>query len=123
LSYANGIGINHVAWEGGSDEYVPVLDEQDLVPGKLTRVDAAGISAVLVKDGSTMYAIAATCSHLAGPLDEGTYKDGVVYCPWHASGFRMSDGCVMNSPAVYAQPTFAVRTRNGKIELRRLEHA
>jgi len=123
LSYSNGIGINHVAWEGGSDDYTAVMDEQDLMPGKLTRVDAAGIPAVIVKDGATIYAIAATCSHLAGPLDEGTYKDGVVYCPWHNSGFRMSDGCVVNSPAVYAQPTFAVRTRNGKIELRRLEHA
>ncbi|MBA2678506.1 MAG: Rieske 2Fe-2S domain-containing protein [Ktedonobacteraceae bacterium] len=123
LSYSSGIGVNHVAWEGGSDEYVAVMDEQDLVPGKLTRVDAAGIPAVMIKDGDAIYAIAATCSHLAGPLDEGTYKDGVVYCPWHNSGFCMADGSVANSPAVYAQPTFAVRTRNGKIELRRLEHA
>ncbi len=123
LAYSSGIGVNHVAWEGGSDEYVAVMDEQYLVPNKLVRVDVAGIPAVLMKDGEAIYAIAATCSHLAGPLDEGTYKDGVVYCPWHNSGFRMSDGCVMNSPALYAQPTFAVRTRNGKIELRRLEHA
>jgi hypothetical protein len=35
----------------------------------------------------------------------------------------MCDGSVANSPAVYAQPTFEIRTRNGKIELRRLEHA
>ncbi|GAC1356800.1 MAG: hypothetical protein PVS3B1_02560 [Ktedonobacteraceae bacterium] len=123
LSFSNGIGVNHVAWDGGSDEYVPVMDEQYLVPDKLVRVDVAGIPAVVVKDGDSIYAIAANCSHLAGPLDEGTYKDGVVYCPWHNSGFRMCDGCVVNSPAVYAQPTFAVRIRNGKIELRRLEHA
>jgi hypothetical protein len=30
---------------------------------------------------------------------------------------------VVNGPAVYAEPTFAVRVRNGKIELRRLDHA
>ena len=57
------------------------------------------------------------------PLDEGHVENGVVYCPWHNSGFRLCDGSVANSPAVYAQPTFAVRTRNGKIELRRLEKA
>jgi nitrite reductase/ring-hydroxylating ferredoxin subunit/uncharacterized membrane protein len=123
LAYSSGIGVNHVAWEGGSDDFVPVIDEKDLEPGKLTRVDAAGIPAVVVKDGTAIYAIAATCSHLAGPLDEGRYEDGIVYCPWHNSGFRMCDGCVVNSPAVYAQPTFAVRMRNGKVELRRLEHA
>ena len=123
LAYANGIGVNHVAWEGGSDDFVAVMNEADLTQGKLTRVDVAGIPAVLVRDGKAIYAIAATCSHLGGPLDEGELKDGVVYCPWHKSGFNVCDGSVANSPAVYAQPTFAVRVRNGKIELRRQEHA
>jgi len=123
LSYANAIGVNHVAWEGGSDDFVAVMNDTDLEQGKLTRVDVEGIPAVLVREGKAIYAIAATCSHLGGPLDEGELKDGVVYCPWHKSGFNVCDGSVANSPAVYAQPSFAVRVRNGKIELRRLEHA
>src|SRR6266480_5595149 len=123
LVFAKGIAVNHVAWEGGSDEYVAVMNEQDLAVGKLTRVDAAGIPAVLLKEGKTIYAIGATCTHLAGPLDEGTCQDGVVTCPWHGSRFRLSDGSVVNGPAVYAEPTFAVRVRDGKIELRRLDHA
>ena len=123
LSFAKGIGVNHNAWEGGSDEYVPVMNMEDLDEGKLTRVDVAGIPAVLYKQGSTIYAIGAVCTHLAGPLDEGTCENGEVTCPWHGSRFRMSDGAVINGPAVYAQPTFAVRVRNGKIELRRLDHA
>src|SRR6266487_1259683 len=65
----------------------------------------------------------ATCTHLAGPLDEGTVEDGIVTCPWHGSRFCIYDGSVVNGPAVYAEPTFAVRVRNGKIELRRLDHA
>lgn len=124
LSYAKGIGVNHVAWEGGSDDFVAVLAENELPENKLTRVDAAGIPAVLLRQGKTIYAIAATCSHLGGPLDEGTVEDYcVVSCPWHGSRFRMDDGSVVKGPAVYAQPTFAVRTRNGQIELRRLQHA
>ena len=100
-----------------------VMDVQDLQEGKLTRVDVSGIPAVLLKKGKSIYAIGATCTHLGGPLDEGELKDGVVQCPWHGSCFRMSDGSVVNGPAVYAEPTFAVRVRSGKIELRRLEHA
>jgi nitrite reductase/ring-hydroxylating ferredoxin subunit/uncharacterized membrane protein len=123
LAYSSGVNVNHVAWEGGSDDFVPVLDERDLLPGKLTRVDAAGIPAVLYKDEGNIYAIAATCSHMGGPLDEGRCENGIVHCPWHNSGFRLIDGSVVNSPAVYAQPTFAVRVDNGKIYLRRLEHA
>jgi nitrite reductase/ring-hydroxylating ferredoxin subunit len=87
-------------------------------------VDVSGIPAVLLKDGKAIYAIAATCSHLGGPLDEGSIQEGnVVQCPWHGSCFRMTDGSVVDGPAVYAQPTFSVRVRNGSIELRRLEHA
>jgi nitrite reductase/ring-hydroxylating ferredoxin subunit/uncharacterized membrane protein len=123
MSFAKGIGVNHDAWEGGSDDYVVVLNVEDLDEGKLTRVDASGISAVLLKQGTEIYAIGAVCTHLAGPLDEGTCEDGIVTCPWHGSRFRMSDGSVVNGPAVYAEPTFAVRVREGKIELRRLDHA
>ena len=123
LSFAKGIGVNHDAWEGGSDEYVAVMNVEDLAENKLTRVDAAGIPAVLLKQGTKIYAIGAVCTHLAGPLDEGTCEDGIVTCPWHGSRFRMSDGSVVNSPAVYAEPTFAVRVRDGKIELRRLDHS
>jgi len=123
LSFAKGIGVNHNAWEGGSDDYVAVMDVEDLDEGKLTRVDAAGIPAVLLKQDSSIYAIGAVCTHLGGPLDEGSCENGEVTCPWHGSRFRMNNGSVVNGPAVYAQPTFAVRVSNGKIELRRLDHA
>ncbi|HAH00260.1 MAG TPA: hypothetical protein DCL75_15735 [Ktedonobacter sp.] len=123
MVFAKGIGVNHVAFEGGSDDFVAVMNAQELVEGKLTRVDVAGIPAVVLKKGKSIYAIGATCSHLGGPLDEGTIQDGVVQCPWHGSCFRMQDGSVVNGPAVYAQPAFDVRVRDGKIELRRLEHA
>jgi nitrite reductase/ring-hydroxylating ferredoxin subunit/uncharacterized membrane protein len=123
LSFAKGVGVNHDAWEGGSDDFVAVMNMEDLDEGKLTRVDVAGIPAVLFKQGGTIYAIGAVCTHLGGPLDEGTCENGEVTCPWHGSRFRMNDGGVVNGPAVYAQPTFAVRVRQGKIELRRLDHA
>lgn len=123
MTLAKGVGVNHGAFEGGSDDYVAVMDEKDLPANKLVRVDVAGIPAILVKQGNMLYAIAATCSHAGGPLDEGTLENGVVQCPWHGSCFRVSDGGIVNGPATYAQPTFSVRVRNGKIELRRLEHA
>ena len=124
LVFAKGTGVNHNAFAPGSDEYVAVMDVTDLAEGKLTRVDVAGIPAVLLKQGSTIYAIGATCTHQGGPLDEGTLKDGeIIQCPWHGSCFHLRDGSVVNGPAVYAQPMFAVRVRNSTIELRRIDHA
>lgn len=123
LAYAKGIGVNHAAFEGGSDDFVAALPASELVEGKLTRVEAAGAPAILLKQGNTIYAIGATCTHMGGPLEEGTYENGKVICPWHGSCFRLSDGAVVNGPATYAEPTFAVRVRNGQVELRRLDHA
>ena len=123
LSYAKGIGVNHVAWEGGPDNFVPVIRLADLPERELTRVDASGMPAVLWREGGNIFALAATCSHMGGPLDEGTCQDGLVSCPWHGSTFRVDNGAVVIGPAVYAQPTFAVRVRNDQVELRRLEHA
>lgn len=123
LSFAKGVGVNHVAWEGGAEDFVAVMRVEDLPARRLTRVDAQGIPALLWKDGQQIYALAATCSHAGGPLDEGSCHEGIVTCPWHSSSFRLSDGTVVNGPAVYAQPTFAVRVRDGFIELRRREHA
>jgi nitrite reductase/ring-hydroxylating ferredoxin subunit/uncharacterized membrane protein len=123
LAYSTGVGVNHVAWEGGPGDFVAVMDVKDLPAHKLTRVDAAGTPVVLYKDGARVFALSAICSHLGGPLDEGSCENGVVHCPWHNSGFRLDDGSVVNSPAVYAQPTFDVRIHNGKVQLRRREHA
>lgn len=124
LAFAKGAGVNHTAFEPGSDAYIAVMGVKDLADGKLTRVDVAGIPAVLLKRGNTIYAIGATCTHQGGPLDEGALKEGeIVQCPWHGSCFRLRDGSVVNGPAVYAQPTFAVRVREGTIELRRINYA
>lgn len=123
LVFSKGVGVNHVAFEGGSDDFVAVMDAADLQEGRLTRVDASGIPTVLLRQGSKVYAIGATCPHQGGPLDEGTYQDGTVTCPWHGSCFRMDDGSVVNGPAVYPAPTFDIRVRDGKIELRRKDHA
>lgn len=123
LSLAKAIGVNHVAWQEGPNDFVPVIAAEDLPAGQLTRVEAAGMPVLLWKDEQKMYALAATCSHLGGPLTEGTCQDGIVSCPWHGSRFRLSDGSVVRGPAVYAQPSFAVRVRQGQVELRRLQHA
>ncbi len=123
LSFAKGIGVNHVAWEAGPDDFTPVLADTDLPEKQLVRVEAAGMPVVLWRENGKIYAMAATCSHLGGPLDEGSVENGCVVCPWHGSMFQLSDGAVVNGPAVYAQPLFKVRHRKGMIEVRQLAHA
>jgi nitrite reductase/ring-hydroxylating ferredoxin subunit len=62
--------------------------------------------------------MANTCSHMGGPLDEGTFKDGDVTCPWHGSVFRLADGSIARGPATAPQPTYDVRVSDGRIEVK-----
>ncbi len=123
MVFLKGTGVNHTAWEAGSDDYEAVLAVENVEENKLYRVMASGVPVVLLRQGLQFYAISATCSHAGGPLDEGTLEGDVVQCPWHGSRFCMRDGRVLTGPATARAPRYDVRVRNGQVELKRIgEH-
>lgn len=123
LVFDEHVGPNHAPLEAPED-FVPVLDDAQLHEGKPQRVEAQGIPVMLLRQSGRIYALAETCSHLGGPLSEGTIGNGLVTCPWHGSQFRITDGQVVNGPASFPQPCFQTRVRNGKVEVgRRCEEA
>ncbi|MEU0005689.1 Rieske (2Fe-2S) protein [Streptomyces sp. NPDC006314] len=77
---------------------------------------------VLRESGGTIHALAERCSHLAGPLSEGTVTDGCVQCPWHGSVFRLADGWNVRGPATAPQPAFDTRIADGHVEVRLRRH-
>jgi nitrite reductase/ring-hydroxylating ferredoxin subunit/uncharacterized membrane protein len=119
MVFDKGVAVNHTAWEAGGDDFEAALPVAELPEHALRRVMVAGVPVVLLKMGDKYSAIAATCSHAGGPLDEGALQGDVVECPWHGSRFRMRDGKPLTGPATFAQPRYDVRVRNGMIELRR----
>ena len=59
-------------------------------------------------------ALVHSCSHLGGPLSEGTLNDGSVVCPWHRIRVRaVATARCLNGPATSAQPCLRVRERDG----------
>lgn len=116
LTYGMRLGVDH-ATESAPEEFVAVADERQLIEGQAQKVDAGGIPVLLVKHDGQIRAFGEVCSHLGGPLSEGTIADGVVTCPWHGSQFALTDGHVVNGPATFAQPCFQTRVRNGKVEV------
>ena len=119
MVFDKGVAVNHTAWEAGGDDFEAALPVAELPEHALRRVMVEGVPVVLLKMGDKYSAIAATCSHAGGPLDEGALQGDVVECPWHGSRFRMRDGKPLTGPATFAQPRYDVRVRNGMIELRR----
>jgi nitrite reductase/ring-hydroxylating ferredoxin subunit len=93
--------------------------ESELTDGQPFGVEVDGARVVLVRDLGRVYALAATCSHAGGPLDEGTVRGGTIECPWHHSRFCLDDGAVERGPAAAPQFTYGTRVRDGVIEIRR----
>jgi nitrite reductase/ring-hydroxylating ferredoxin subunit len=117
LVFGEKIGVNHAA-QDLPKEFVPVLAEAELHEGEMKSADANGTPVLLVKRGGEIFALTNICSHLGGPLAEGTLDGDVVQCPWHGSRFSICDGSVVDGPATFPQPGFEARIQNGQIEVR-----
>jgi nitrite reductase/ring-hydroxylating ferredoxin subunit/uncharacterized membrane protein len=121
LSYGLRIGVNQAMepleeqTKGG--EYEAVLNDTQLPVGRLKRVDVRNIPVLLVRQGGQIHALADTCSHLGCSLAEGKLQTDRIVCACHGSEFALADGRVLGGPAVYPQPLFDTRVRNGMIEV------
>jgi nitrite reductase/ring-hydroxylating ferredoxin subunit/uncharacterized membrane protein len=119
LAYGFRIGPNAAPVDELAEKYTPVIDEGELVENKPTRVWLKDIPLVIVRADGRILALADACSHMGGPLSEGKLgEDCSITCPWHGSTFSLEDGRVLQGPAVYSQPSFEVRLRAGKVEVR-----
>jgi nitrite reductase/ring-hydroxylating ferredoxin subunit/uncharacterized membrane protein len=118
LVFNQQIGVDHTADQRPPQAFVPVMSAADLPENTLRRVTAEGMPVLLLRRGERIYAIAETCSHLGGPLAEGTRENLSVICPWHGSRFALESGAVLNGPSTYPQPCFETRVQQGQIEVR-----
>jgi nitrite reductase/ring-hydroxylating ferredoxin subunit/uncharacterized membrane protein len=118
LSFSKGVNVNHTAFEMGPSEWTAVLADTDLPPGAHRQVSAGGVAVLLARTSDGIAALANTCSHAGGPLDEGQVAGDCVTCPWHGSTFRLGDGTIVRGPASTPQPAYETRVRDGQIEVR-----
>jgi nitrite reductase/ring-hydroxylating ferredoxin subunit/uncharacterized membrane protein len=117
LVFRQRIGVTHSDADL-PDEFVPIMDSGALADNTMVRARVGDTDVLLVRQHGHVCALVHSCSHLGGPLSEGTLKDGSVVCPWHGSEFALDDGQVLNGPATYNQPCLTVRERTGRIEVK-----
>ncbi len=94
---AAGVGI------GSLRENVPLLGH------------AHGAAVMLVRQGTTIHAMAATCSHYSGPLAEGLVVGDTIRCPWHHACFSLRSGAALGGPALNAIDCFEVVRRGDRV--------
>jgi nitrite reductase/ring-hydroxylating ferredoxin subunit/uncharacterized membrane protein len=117
LVYDQRIGVTH-ATADDPEEFTAVAKSDAVSEGTMIRARHEGVDALVVRQRGRVCALAHSCSHLGGPLSEGTLKDGSVVCPWHGSEFALDDGTVINGPATQQQPAYDVRERSGSVEIK-----
>jgi nitrite reductase/ring-hydroxylating ferredoxin subunit len=118
LSFALGIRVNRTVGQTVPESFVPVLDVAELRGDELRRVDVNGVPVLLARtQAGEVCALANTCTHLGGPLAEGSREGDTVTCPWHGSRFDLRTGAVARGPAVFVQPRLEARVRDDKIEV------
>ena len=120
LSSGMGVNVNRTAWEQRPDQWTPVLADSELADGQHRKADVGGAPVLLYRTAGTVYALASTCTHMGGPLQDGTISDGCVTCPWHGSTFRFADGSIVRGPASTPEPRYQTRIQDGRIEVRAL---
>jgi nitrite reductase/ring-hydroxylating ferredoxin subunit/uncharacterized membrane protein len=118
LAYKLGIGVSRVAFEEPSSKWRTAAALADLEDGTLKRVEVKGQAIVLLKEGDTILAASATCTHVGGPLDEGELNGTCVTCPWHGSVFDLRDGHVVHGPASSPIHAFDTRIHEGDVQVR-----
>ncbi len=111
-----GVDVEQGALEPGAWHDAAALDELPEDAPHAATVD--GSSVVLVRRGSTVYALAATCSHAGGPLGDGKVEGNEIVCPWHGSRFHLGDGSIARGPAVTPQCAYETRVTDGRVHVR-----
>ncbi len=117
LVYDQRIGVTHADVDQPED-FRTVAQSSALGDNAMMHAKHDEADVVLARQHGRVCALSQRCSHLGGPLSDGTLKDGSVVCPWHGSEFSLDDGHVIAGPATENQPVLDVRERDGRIDVR-----
>lgn len=94
---------------------VGTVDELSRQATSLVVVDGRPI--VLARTSDGFRAIDNYCTHMGAPLAEGVVEGDEIVCPWHAARFAIETGEASRGPARCTLPTYAVRIRQGCVEV------
>jgi nitrite reductase/ring-hydroxylating ferredoxin subunit/uncharacterized membrane protein len=118
LVYDKKVGVNHAEQAKKPEAWTSVLAATELHESDARQVEVVEHPVLLYRQGEEVWAIGAVCPHAGGPLEEGTFFDGCVQCPWHDSVFDLRDGSVVHGPSTYAVTAYDARIEDGQVQVR-----
>jgi 3-phenylpropionate/trans-cinnamate dioxygenase ferredoxin component len=76
-----------------------------------------GLAVIVVRCGNTLYAVEDRCTHDGEPLGDAPVENCQIICPRHGAHFCLRTGEALTPPAYEPLRRYAVREREGRIEL------
>ena len=102
-----------------SENFVKVAEIKDIGPSSMRAVDVEGEKVCIINAEGSYFSIGNVCTHVGGPLNEGTLEGYEVECPWHGSKFDIRSGSVTEPPAVRAVSKYEVKLDGNNILVRK----
>jgi nitrite reductase/ring-hydroxylating ferredoxin subunit len=128
MSYAQSSGASHAATAARAltTDWIDLGPLDDLPEGRPALRTGAGtgveVPLVAVRRGARVDAFIGACSHLSGPLYDGSVEDvrghECLVCPWHGSAFDLDNGEPRRGPAANPQEKLEVRMEAGRVMAR-----
>ncbi len=128
MSYAQSSGASHAATAARSltSDWIDLGPLDDLPEGRPTLRTGTGsgvaVPLAAVRRGARVDVFVGACSHLSGPLYEGTIEEvrghTCLVCPWHDSAFDLEKGEPRRGPAANPQEKLEVRMDAGHVMAR-----
>ena len=87
----------------------------ELADGQMLSGLVGDDEVLLVRQGGTVHAIGAHCTHYHGPLAQGLVVGDTIRCPWHHACFDLRTGEALAAPALSPVTCWNVEEREGKI--------
>jgi len=89
----------------------------ELDEGAKKDVQVNGKAILLIRSGSSYFAIDARCPHRKLPLIKGTVNGTIITCAFHGSKFNIADGSVVGGPATEPLATYPVHVQGDDIDI------
>ena len=128
MSYAQSSGVSHAstAARALAKDWMDLGPLDDLPEGRPALRTGKGTSVAVplavVRRGARVDVFVGACSHLSGPLHEGTVEDvhgsACLVCPLHGSAFDLDSGTARRGPAANGQEKLEVRMQAGRVMAR-----
>ena len=125
MSYAQSSGVSHATAvaQALTTDWIDLGPLDDLPEGRPALrtggSDGVAVPLTAVRRGARVDVFIGRCTHLSGPLHEGTVEQirgsACLVCPLHGSAFDLDSGAPRRGPAATVQEKLEVRMEAGRV--------